>query len=420
MKTQLKEELEKQLSKLRNSNYSLIITVDGCNVENKNYVVDKLIDRIPPKYLKLVDKPQGKFQIKDYWVNQPANKCITIYDGSYMSNLMHKEAKKLREEVAFFETQMFKYGTFIIHIYVDDEKGKNIDKFFESDLGTEAINIHTCKKDKKAAYEEVLEDILYNSDFTEYIKAANSIQKTKEPKKYSMPEIPADINSWKFTSEEKYDAKLDELKKELRKLHKKFIDNDLAVNIVFQGIDAAGKSSTIRRLTTGMVPHMFNVYGFGAPSEEELSHHYLWRFWTKLPDKGEIVVFDRSWYERLTAERVLKITHNWGDGVQEIAEFEREMNQRGILTIKLWFDIDKDTQLERFNERKRNPLKQWKFSKSDMETRKLWDVYQNAFAYMLNNTEGWFIIDSRVKKEARINTLKVVIKEMKKFLKENK
>lgn len=420
MKQELKLKLEKQLSKMRDSDYSLIITVDGCNTEVKRYVVDKLIDLIPPKYLKLYKKSQSDFKIKDYWSQQPVKKCIAIYDGSYMADLMTKKCKKLRKEVAFFETQMFKYGTFIIHIFFDKPNGGKMPLFFGNDLGTEAINLYSDDKDAKNAYYDILEEIVNDDNFTSYIKATKSIPSTKEPKKMTMPKPPFEDSRWRYTTEENYDNKIKELRKDLRKLHKKFIDKDLSVNVVFQGIDAAGKSSTIRRLTQGLVPHMFNVYGFGAPTQDELAHHHLWRFWTKLPDKGEIVIYDRSWYERLTAERVLKITPNWGDGVQEIAEFEREMADRGILTIKLWFDIDKDTQMERFNERKNNPLKSWKFSKADMETRKLWDQYQNAFAYMLANTGKWFLIDSRIKKEARVNTMKIVIKEMKRFLKEHK
>ena len=418
MKEELKSQLEHQLNKLRESQYSLIITVDGCNSTNRNYIVDKLIDIIPPKYLKLCKKAQGDFKIKNYWKNQPATKCITIYNGSYMTDLMVKGSKKLSEEVTFFENQMFKYGTFIIHIFADNEKGKNKKKFFEQDLGQEAINIHTKKRDKAKAFKEVVEDICYHSDFSKYVKLAKSIKATKEPGKCSMPKPPFKNNDFKYTTEKKYDKKYDKLKDEIRDLHKKLIKKDLGVNIIFQGIDAAGKSSTIRRLTSGMIPHMFNVYGFGAPTQEELNHHYLWRFWTKLPKKGEIVVYDRSWYERLTAERVLKITPNWGDGVKEITEFEREMYNRGILTIKLWFDIDKDTQLERFKARETNPLKQWKISSNDYKTRKLWDSYQNAFAYMLKNTPNWCMIDSRIKKEARINAMEYVIKEIKKFIKE--
>lgn len=166
-----------------------------------------------------------------------------------------------------------------------------------------------------------------------------------------------------------------------------------------------------------LIPGYYEVIPSKAPSKEELSRSYLWRYWNKISKPGMVYIFDRSWYERIIAERFLDLNKSgWKTAPREIEEFERELEANNIKVIKLFFNIDKQTQAERFDERKNNPLKRYKFSEADEETRKNWDGYASIFASLLATTSGWFLIDSRDKVEARLNVLFIIAEEMRKFL----
>ena len=413
MNEQYEQKFRKAINDLTHANKSLILMFDGNKDSLKSNMLDKLIDEIEPSRWHLVKYQNTKFNIKKFWTETANRHIVTIFDGSYMQGYKDR-SDEAKREIAFYEDQMQKYGYKIIQFkFVDDNHF-----FVEQTKKVNRIKLHGDNICKDQVFDYIinyLTDIINN--FLAESKVTNqipeSITKDIVDLKSIRNEYIYDAISWKKTQKK--------LQKEIKELHEKLIDKGKSALIVLQGIDGAGKSSAIRRMIDKMVPHWFNVYGVKAPTQEELDHHYLWRFWTKLPAPGEIIILDRSYYERLTAERVLKLNNNeWVNAVPEIKEFERELEKHNICVIKFWVNISKETQGERFKAREDNPLKQWKISKSDYETREKWDEYQKVFSEMLGAFKDFHLIDGTNKKEARIQMMKYMVKDLKDFIKGKK
>jgi len=180
---------------------------------------------------------------------------------------------------------------------------------------------------------------------------------------------------------------------------------------VFEGWDAAGKGGAIKRLTALMDPRGFKVWPISAPRDEEKRNHYLWRFWYRLPQKGEVAIFDRSWYGRVLVERVegFAKTHEWRRAYDEINAFEKMLTDDGVRIAKFFLHIDRRTQLERFEERETDPLKKYKLSSEDWRNRKKWKDYEDAIQDMLDRTHRpdapWTLVAATDKKHARLVVL---------------
>lgn len=194
------------------------------------------------------------------------------------------------------------------------------------------------------------------------------------------------------------------------------------VVMVFEGWDAGGKGGAIKRITERLDPRGYVVYPIAAPKGEDATHHYLWRFWKRLPEKGQIAIFDRSWYGRVMVERVEGFCSEteWKRAYHEINEFEAQLTNFGMVIIKFWLQIDADEQLKRFKARENTDHKQWKITDEDWRNREKWDVFQGAIDEMLYRTSTtyapWTIVESNDKLYARIKTLKTVIAAIEKKL----
>jgi polyphosphate kinase 2 (PPK2 family) len=167
-------------------------------------------------------------------------------------------------------------------------------------------------------------------------------------------------------------------------------------------------------LTRSLDPRGYAVIPVAAPSDEEKTHHYLWRFWRHLPKAGHIAIFDRSWYGRVLVERVegLCIEDEWNRAYREINEFERELAEYGTIVVKFWLHIGADEQLRRFEERQHTAYKTWKITDEDWRNRQKWNRYQVAVADMLQLTSTtyapWTILEANDKLHARIKALNTV------------
>jgi polyphosphate kinase 2 (PPK2 family) len=184
--------------------------------------------------------------------------------------------------------------------------------------------------------------------------------------------------------------------------------------IVAEGWDAAGKGGAIQRLTAECDPRHYHVWPIAAPTADEKAHHYLWRFWTRLPPAGEIAIFDRSWYGRLLVERVEGFASEteWRRAYDEINEFEAQQTSDGTLIVKLFFHITQATQDKRLASRLEDPWKRWKVNEEDFRNRSRRDDYLEALKDMFRETDTrwapWTVIDGNDKKSARIATLRAV------------
>ncbi len=171
-------------------------------------------------------------------------------------------------------------------------------------------------------------------------------------------------------------------------------------------------------MTENLDPRFFTVYGIGKPTPEELDHHYLWRFWTKLPARGHLVIFDRSWYGRVLVERVegFATEAEWRRAYGEINTFEKLLIDDGAIMLKFWMHVSPDEQLRRFERRLENPAKRWKMNDEDWRNRAKWPQYEAAVEDMLRETSPeiapWVVVEGNDKLWARVKVLKSVVERL--------
>lgn len=188
--------------------------------------------------------------------------------------------------------------------------------------------------------------------------------------------------------------------------------------VVFEGWDAAGKGSAIRRITGALDARQYVVHPIAAPSDEELAHHYLWRFWRRLPRAGRVCIFDRSWYGRVLVERVESLTPEpvWMRAYAELSDFEEQMVAAGVLVVKFWLQISPEEQLRRFEARAQVPWKQFKLTDEDWRNRDRRVLYEQAVADMVERTSTqfapWTLVAAEDKRFARIQVLKTLVQRM--------
>ena len=211
--------------------------------------------------------------------------------------------------------------------------------------------------------------------------------------------------------ESRYLTELNRLQIELVKLQEWVRHTGHRVAIVFEGRDAAGKGGTIKRITEALNPRVCQVVALPAPTEREKTQWYFQRYVAHLPAAGEIVIFDRSWYNRAGVERVMGFCseQEYREFLRSCPEFERMLVRSGIQLIKYWFSVSDAEQERRFQKRLSDPTKQWKLSPMDLESRKKWIEYSRAKDDMFAHTDikqaPWYVVASDVKKHARLNCI---------------
>ena len=217
--------------------------------------------------------------------------------------------------------------------------------------------------------------------------------------------------SKKKLSNKIYEPELANLQIELVKLQEWIKHEGLRVVIIFEGRDAAGKGGAIKRVTQSLNPRICRVVALAAPTEREKTQWYFQRYVPHLPAAGEMVLFDRSWYNRANVEHVMGFCTNeeYQEFLRSCPEFERMLVRSGILFIKYWFSVSDEEQERRFQERIHDPTKRWKLSPMDLESRKRWVEYSKAKDDMFAHTDikqaPWYVINSENKKRARLNCI---------------
>lgn len=222
-----------------------------------------------------------------------------------------------------------------------------------------------------------------------------------------------------------FDGKKKQYEKQLEKLQQKMLRIQQAYHrqqrravLAFEGWDAAGKGGCIRRLTTMLDPRGFHVYPIGAPDPVEQGKHYLFRFWRLLPEKGQLAIFDRTWYGRVLVERVegFAETSAWKRAYREINEFERALVDDGARVIKVFLQVSAKEQKRRFYDRLHNPYKRWKLTPDDLRNLDKREQYTEAIEDMFDHTDTkyapWNVIVSNHKWHARLAVLRLAIKQL--------
>ncbi|MCU7938005.1 MAG: polyphosphate kinase 2 [gamma proteobacterium symbiont of Bathyaustriella thionipta] len=222
----------------------------------------------------------------------------------------------------------------------------------------------------------------------------------------------------KKINNQRYEKELLRLQNELVKLHEWVKVKGLKVVVVFEGRDAAGKGGVIKRMTQHLSPRICRVAALPSPTERETSQWYFQRYVSHLPAAGEIVLFDRSWYNRAGVERVMGFCTDdeYREFLRSCPEFERMLVRSGIILIKYWFSVSDEVQDQRFHSRLIEPLKRWKLSPMDLESRNRWLEYSKAKDIMFAHTDikqaPWYVVNSDVKKHARLNCIAHFLKQI--------
>jgi len=209
---------------------------------------------------------------------------------------------------------------------------------------------------------------------------------------------------------------------QLRELGFQVYQQKRPVVIVFEGWDAAGKGGVIKRITEKLDPRGFVVYPISAPHGEDKSKHYLYRFWRRLPERGAIAIFDRSWYGRVLVERVEGFAkeNEWKRAFKEINAFERQLDDFDTVVVKFWLHISREEQLKRFEERQRIGYKAWKLTDEDWRNREKWGAYEDAAEEMLVKTSTtlapWTLVEANDKYWARVKVLSQLVDVLSKEL----
>jgi polyphosphate kinase 2 len=265
---------------------------------------------------------------------------------------------------------------------------------------------------------------IIGSEFSdmEVIDTKKSIKhdyKDKTRKREKLKEKEEDGNKkvqiWVRKETLEYEQQLTKLQIELLKLQNHVKEKGLKILMIFEGRDAAGKGGTIKRITEHLNPRGARVVALEKPSDIERTQWYFQRYTQYLPSAGEIVLFDRSWYNRAGVEPVMGFctTEEHHEFLREVPEFEKMLVKSGIILMKFYFSVSKKEQLKRFQKREIDPLKQYKLSPVDKESQNLWDKYTIAKFSMLmaSNTDiaPWTIVKSDDKKSARLNCIRYIL-----------
>ncbi|HMT62421.1 MAG TPA: polyphosphate kinase 2, partial [Microthrixaceae bacterium] len=209
-----------------------------------------------------------------------------------------------------------------------------------------------------------------------------------------------------------YETELARLQRELVKLQEWVRQEQLKVCVLFEGRDAAGKGGTIKRVVERTNPRVVRVAALDKPTEKERTQWYFQRYVQNLPSGGEIVLFDRSWYNRAGVEKVMGFCtdEEYQEFLRSCPEFERMLIRSGIILIKYWFSVSDEEQERRFKERIENPEKRWKLSPMDLQSRARWADYSRAkdamFTYTDTKWSPWWVVNSDDKKRARLNCIR--------------
>lgn len=466
-----REKLSAQQMKIKEKRLPVLVLFEGFGAAGKGSTIGKVIRNIDPRFFKVTtmsvptEEEKRKPFLYRYFVQIPEAGKFKFLDGGWMEDvtrerlsgaLSENSYKNRIDSVKRFERQLTDNGYLVLKFFFSiskKEQEKRL-KHLQEDKNTcwrvseedvwqnkhydkcmDVYEQYLCDtnqstapwylidaKHKKWAELQVLEILVSGIDTA--LKNSNLAVPLLQ-NSFPLVQIPnlSDISLDKELSQEEYKEKLDRCQSRLWELHNELYRRKVPVVIAYEGWDAAGKGGNIKRITEALDPRGFEVHPIASPEPHEKARHYLWRFWNRLPKTGHIAIFDRTWYGRVMVERLEGFCseNDWQRAYNEINEFEKELSDWGAVILKFWVQIDKDTQLRRFNEREHTPEKRWKITDEDWRNREKWDLYEDAVNEMLKKTNTsyapWHILESNDKKYARIKALEIVIDEVEKKLK---
>lgn len=462
---------------LKNLGVPVMIVFEGFGAAGKGTQINRLIQALDPRGFTVYstdaetkDEKMHPFLWR-FWTKTPEKGRIAVFDRSWYRKLLvdryekktsKKEIPIILEEISSFEKQLTDGGTLVMKFFLDiseREQKKRFHKLMEKKATSWRVSDKDLDRNKHFQdYLEMADEMLTktDSDYAPWtiveaeddryatVKILSTVaaafedryKKEKESKKKEREvdgrfdkselndSVLKKVDLSKKMEEKAYEKRLDELQKKLRLLHGKLYAKRIPVVLAFEGWDAGGKGGAIKRLTNALDPRGYTVNPTSSPNDIERAHHYLWRFWTKMPKDGHIAIFDRTWYGRVMVERIegFCTTQDWQRAYKEINQMKQLVNH-GAVVLKFWLHIDKEEQARRFQDRQDNPEKSWKITDEDWRNREKWDLYEKAVDEMLVRTSTadapWIIVEGNDKLYARIKVLETVVNALEKRMKKS-
>lgn len=452
---------------LEGTRHPVIIVLAGLDGAGKGVLVHRLNEWMDPRgietntYWEHSDEEDNRPYFWRFWRHLPRRGKIGIFLGSWYTQVTQQRADELIDDEAVeafcqriteFERQLTDDGALVIKIWIHvSEQTQRRQLEEKAPLRQQNPRVTENPYELVGKYPQAMATsekvirltqsfqcpwhIVDGEDRNYREIKAGEIIRDAVLRRIETREAPADPEQHPPAADALASVKLDsslekrDYKKKLLKYQSRLQDlawegyrQKRSLVAVFEGWDGAGKGSAIRRVTGAIDPRLYKLVQIGAPSDEELAHHYSWRFWRQLQRDGRVTLFDRSWYGRVLVERVEKFASEseWTRAYREINEFERELSLHGSILAKFWIHIDQDEQLARFRAREKEPHKQHKITDEDWRNREKWPLYEAAVNEMVARTHSphapWTLVPGNNKHYARIHILKSLCEAMEQAL----
>jgi polyphosphate:AMP phosphotransferase len=476
-----KAEYEKELPKLReallNAQYDLfergrfqtVALLSGIGGGGRSETANRLNEWMDPRHIfthafdRRNDLERERPPAWRYWLALPPRGKLAIFLNAWYHELLvartagridDGDLHRLLQEIRHFETMLADEGALLVklwfHLSREDQRRRLKDLLDDPRTRWRVTDEDLAQLKTYNRYRDVAEHVLRETSTSEapwmIVEAADARyrdvaagrilleamrERLDKPHARVRPVTAApvasladnlkllrDVDLTRRVDPKDYPKQLAKQQERLARLtqRKKFGKRSMVV--VFEGHDAAGKGSAIRRITSALDARQYTVVPVAAPSDEERGRPYLWRFWRRLPGLGHITIFDRSWYGRVLVERVegLAPPADWMRAYREINDFEEQLLRNGTIVAKFWLQISKEEQLRRFRARETTPFKRFKITPEDWRNRKKWAAYEEAVADMIDRTSTeiapWTIVESEDKAFARVKVLRTLARTL--------
>jgi polyphosphate:AMP phosphotransferase len=451
----------------------VVVVFEGWDAAGKGDVIEKLVGRIDPRGYEVhnVRAPTEEESLRPFlwrfWARVPERGGMAIFDHSWYRRVLSDRVEKrvprrawagAYDEINQFERMLADDGTlvlkFFLHISKEEQKrrfkkleksryeswrvtrgewgahrryGQYVDAVEEmlERTGTPwapwTVVPATDKHLRRMRVLETIAAALERALDERHVRAAAPAAPPRPPRKPLRTILDSVDLSVRLTPA-RYEQEVEAWQKRLRELEFACYARRLPVIAAFEGWDAAGKGGAIRRLVGSLDPRGYTVLPIAAPKGDDATHHYLWRFWRRLPKAGHLAVFDRTWYGRVLVERIegFCTEAEWRRAYHEINEFERSLTNAGAVLVKYWLHVSPDVQLKRFKAREKDPAKRYKITEEDWRNREKWDAYKAAVHDMLTQTSTahapWTVVEANDKGWARVKCLRTLVEEIEKRL----
>jgi polyphosphate:AMP phosphotransferase len=472
----LREELLNAHFALKEAKLPVIIIVSGAEAAGKGEVVHRLNEWLDPRGVDTIafwrqsDEERERPAYWRFWRALPARGRVGILFGSwYTEPILKRTYREIKnsqldsalDQIAFFEKMLVDDGALIIKLWYHLSKKaqrKRLEELEQNPKTRWRVTPTDWKHYKLyARFITATERVIRRTDagyapwhlieatdrryrelttgriILQALKerlAARAAPKPAPPK--PLPPAPAQdrdrvtildrVDLKQRLTVAQYDQQLAKFQGKLGQLAWAANQKGVSAVIVFEGWDAAGKGSAIRRVTQAMDPRLYRIVPIAAPTDEERAHHYLWRFWRHLPRAGMTTIYDRSWYGRVLVERVEGFARpdEWMRAYLEINHFEEQLADSGIVVAKFWIHLSKEEQLRRFKQRQDIPFKQYKITAEDWRNREQWAAYAAAVNDMVARTSTqhapWTLVAGNDKRFARVQILKTFCQRLEQAL----